>query len=131
MKNTIILTSILAVTAVSFAFMDSISPGNSKDYTECLVKYNSSWGDPCEHCTYSQDIFQLFFRNECEDHLDALVAVQETDETWTCTYQENIAPQDTFAAYACKGTGKFLRWARKAGDRNTIFPTCKEVNESY
>ena len=70
----------------------------------------------------------MFLRNTCTQHLDVKVAVRDKDKrTKTFTFM-NIAKNDTMTPYACNGTGKYMFWARKAGDVANAFPTEDEIN---
>jgi hypothetical protein len=43
----------------------------------------------------------------------------------------DLAPEDSVMAHACRGNGKYLMWVKKAGDNEIEFPKCHEVNEQY
>lgn len=129
MKTKVFIVIILAF--ISFSFIYINDSNNDKSWNECIEKYNSTWAQPCQDCTYNNDIFHVYFRNICEENLDVMIAVQESNKTWRCLYTENLAPKDTIVAFACKGTGKYLYWVRKAYDRELELPTCDEINKDY
>ncbi len=123
----IILVVILSATILSFTRQYD----DDKNWNDCLEKYKSEWGQACKGCTYNEDIYKVYFRNICDEKIDVLVSVQEQNGKWNCNYITNLAPEDTIVAHACKGSGKFLVWVKKAGDTEITFPDCKEVNDSY
>lgn len=126
MKAKIIIIAIVSIISLSFVIGQEEINWNS-----FVKKYNTSWGKPCTDCIYNEDIFHVFLRNEGKEELDVLVAVQEKNKSWRCSYNEKVLPNDTIIGFACKGTGKYLFWARKSGDRELEFPTCAEVNAQY
>lgn len=126
MKLLFILSVVIILSSFKLA-----TTTEDEDLNKCVEKYKATWGDPCMDCTYNKDIFQVFFRNTCTDNLDIMIAVQEVNKKWNCFFVEDFKPQDTVVTHACKGTGKYLYWVRKAGDRELVFPTCEEINSSY
>ncbi len=102
-----------------------------QDLSKYVVRYDSKFGDPCEKCTYNKDIFKAYYRNTSKQSLDVLISLQNTQKKWECFYFENVKPNDTMFTYVCKGTGRTLKWVKKAGDKEIVFPTCEEVNEMY
>lgn len=103
-----------------------------KDYSECLKKYSSKWGEKCLQCSnYVPNSYTVYYRNTCTETLDVKCAVQESNKQWRFFLRNDIAPNDSVVVYACDGTGKSLYWARKAGDKRTSFPTDKEINDEY
>ena len=126
----IVKLSILAsIIIISYSFTKLVD--EDINWNDCLEKYKSEWGEPCKGCTYNEDIYKVYFRNICDKKIDVLVSVQETDGTWNCNYVNEMVPNDTLVAHACKGSGKFLVWVKKAGDNEITFPTCQEVNQTY
>lgn len=123
----IILLILFSIVIYSFKPLDD----GEKDWSKCVEKYKATWGDPCMDCTYNYDIFQVFMKNVSTDNVDLFVAVQESNKSWKCYMFEKLLPNDTIVAHACKGTGKYLKWVRKAGDREIEFPTCDDVNRDY
>lgn len=130
-KNGILVTALILLlgTAISYSF--TIGDDYDRNWNECLKKYRSEWGQPCTNCTYSSDIYQVYFKNVCEVNIDVLISIQEEKNTWNCFYFNDLAPEDTVSGHACRGTGKYLYWVKKAGDTNVTFPLCTEVNEQY
>ena len=105
----------------------------STEFADCIVKYKSKWGEGnCSKCTSgTSDTYVVYVKNTCNEKLDVVLAVQEESKLWNRTQWLGIAPNDTIRVYACKGTGKFLKWARKAGDNGYPFPSQQEINEQY
>lgn len=126
MKTKIFIISIISILSLSF-----IIGQEEIDLNSLVQKYNTNWGKPCKDCIYNNDIFHVYLRNTSTENLDILVAVQEKNKTWRCSYNEKVLPNDTIVAFACKGTGKYLKWVRKSGDRELEFPTCDQVNAQY
>lgn len=119
-----LLPAVLIITVVA-AFQE-------KDPADDVVKYNSKWGLSYPLCgDLSKDSYTVFLRNDGKSHLDIKVAVQEKSKSWRYYYHKNVAPKDTIASYACQGTGKFLKWARAAGDEKVIVPTDKELTDGF
>lgn len=110
-----------------------IYPVNSKDrdWTECLKKYDYKWGNSCANCMTSKDTYTVSYRNECSEKIDCMVCVQEKYKNWRCYTSMNLEPQDTIYGYACKGAGISMHWVKQAGDRQIVFPTIDEVNNTY
>lgn len=102
-----------------------------QDYTDCLEKYRSDWGEDCSQCANSKDSYVVYLKNVCAESIDVMVCVQEADKSWRRFQHSGMAPKDSLRAYACEGTGKYLRWVRKAGDENVTFPTVADVNRDY
>lgn len=112
-----------------------------KDYSECVIKVNSRWGDPCDKCENYvgtkrdfSETYTVYLKNECNEKIDLKCCVQEKDKItgWRCFSRSNLAPNDTLVAYACKSTkGKYLKWVKRAGDNEIIFPTDEEVKIEF
>lgn len=102
-----------------------------KDYTECIKKIGSEWGEQCVDCKVYKDSYRVKLKNECSDSVDVMICVQESNKTWKRFMFHAMAPNDSMVAYACEGTGKYLKWAKKAGDKSVVFPTIDEVNKQY
>ncbi len=138
----IIIVGIAATTIgiVSFKVARK-KPFTDTDYTECITKINSKWGEPCEKCeTYVgnkrdfSETYTIYLKNECTEKVDIKCCVQEKDKNtgWRCFYRPNLAPKDTLVVYACKSAkGKYLKWVRKAGDNEIILPTDEEVKKDF
>lgn len=106
-------------------------PPSDIEYGDCVEKYRSGWGEEGSQCTKWNDSYAVYLRNTCNEKIDVMVCVQETDKTWRRFQHSGMAPRDSLRAYACVGTGKYLSWARKAGDESITFPTVDEVNKKY
>ncbi|MBK9401842.1 MAG: hypothetical protein IPN36_13625 [Bacteroidetes bacterium] len=130
MKRAITYTlgSLLAFTIMLCVFSIAKS---EEDINRCLVKYRSEWSKPCSQCQDYSKSYRAYFRNECKENLDVKVASQEADKRWKTFSRLNMQPGDSIVAYACKGTGKYLYWVRKAGDAVIVFPTDEEINNQY
>lgn len=110
----------------------SIGLANAQvDHSECIEKKRSAWGEECSQCPIYRDSYVVYLQNTCKEKLDMQVAVQEEDHTWKVFSYSGVAPKDSVRAYACKGKGKYLAWARVAGDTKTLFPSKAEVNAQY
>jgi len=116
---------------MAFFLMSFNNVKTEKNYNSCLERYRTSWGKAIDKCTYSKDIFKADYKNVCNESVDALISLQRTDKKWECFYFENIKPEDTIATYVCKGTGKTLKWVKKAGNTEVSFPTKEEINQMY
>lgn len=139
-KNVLFLTGIAVIVLFAFRLHRS-KPMEDKDYSECVVKVNSKWGDPCDKCENFvgnkrdfSETYTVYLKNECTEAVDVKCCVQEKDKIvgWRCFTRNNLAPNDTLVAYACKSTkGKYLKWVRKAGDNEIILPTDEEVKKEF
>ncbi|MCF8257075.1 MAG: hypothetical protein K9J06_05955 [Flavobacteriales bacterium] len=109
----------------------SSAPVTMDEYGDCVEKYRSGWGESCAQCANSQDSYAVYLRNICTESIDVMVCVQEADKSWKKYQHSRMAPRDSLRAYACIGTGKYLSWARKAGDESTVFPSLEDVNRNY
>lgn len=101
------------------------------NWTDCVKKYRSDWGERCASCPSYKDSYVVYLKNQCTEAIDVVVAVQEDTKKWRIVQHLGMAANDSLRAYACIGTGKYLAWARRAGDTNTVFPTQDEINASY
>ncbi len=119
------------VAVMAFVLSDGEKDAASTDYADCVQKYRSGWGESCSQCSNSKDSYVVYLRNSCTEPIDVMVCVQESDKTWKRYQHSVMAPKDSLRAYACIGTGKYLSWARKAGDESTVFPSLEEVNKNY
>ncbi len=109
-----------------------------QSYADCLVKSSSSWGQPCEKCEiytgYKRDhssVYQVNFRNACAEMLEVKVAVEESDGTWRTFPVRALAEGDTLNAFACRGTGKYMYWARKVNDTQIILPSDAQIVSAF
>ena len=107
------------------------TPSNSDNLVDCLVKVKSNWGEVCNQCENSNDTYVVYIKNKCDKKLDVMIGVQEAGQWWRLSTFYGVNSSDTLRVYACKGTGKYLKWARLAGDKSYEFPTQTEVNEKY
>ena len=125
----IILFLVIAGMGAIMSF-HSFRGGNpdEKDYSKCLKKYNSEWGEPCTQCTSFNNSYRVSLRNTCTETIDVKCAVQESDKRWKTFIKLSMAGGDTMVAYACNGLGKYMVWARKSGDRINEFPSDEEIN---
>lgn len=141
MKKLLIIFSAITI-AGFFAFKWQRShPVSDRDYTECVIKVDSKWGEPCEKCEFYvgnkrdfSETYTIYLKNECDEKIDVKCCVQEKEKNtaWRCFYRPSLAPNDTMVAYSCKSLkGKYLKWVRKAGDNEIVFPTDEEVKEEF
>ena len=110
---------------------ENTSVAEDKDYTECFKKYASAWGETCPDCKTYKDSYKVKLRNECDEKIDVMVCVQEANKTWKRFQWNDVKAKDSVIAYACEGTGKYLKWVRRSGDKSTTFLTVDEVNAKY
>jgi len=110
-----------------------IYPVSSQErvWNDCLEKYDSKWGKACANCQVAKDTYLVSMRNICTEKIDCMVCVQEKYKNWRCYTLLNLEPQDTIYGYACKGAGRYLYWAKQAGDTQITFPTVDQVNKDY
>jgi hypothetical protein len=109
------------------------------DAASCLVKARSAWGEPAERChAYTEDLkrdnrgnFTLELRNTCRDILEVKVAMEETGGTWRTFPLKALAAGEVITTQACHATGKYMYWARKAGDTELALPTDAEIASQY
>ena len=101
------------------------------DLAKFIVKYKSEWGKTCLQCIESKGTFRVYFKNTYSDKLDIKIGVQEKDKKWRTFQRLNFAPNDTIVAYACKGTGKYMIWAKASDDSSTELPKDAEINLQY
>ncbi len=118
---------------VAFAFIptEKETPPQNMDWNDCLEKYGSAWGEDCLKCQYKKDTYKVKLKNVCTEAIDVVVCVQEADKTWRYSQYNGVPPKDSVIAYACNGTGKFLKFVRKAGDKSIIFKSAQEINAEY
>ncbi len=99
--------------------------------SQCLKKSSSEWASTCGSCYNSSNSYRINLKNVCTENLDVKVAVQERTKRWRTFSQNNLAPGDTISSYACEGTGKYVFWNRKAGDKSIVFPTDEEIEKEF
>ena len=131
MKNIFFIFISIVPLITLYAFIGLDTNSGDKDWNDCLEKYDTKWGEECNQCMYNNETFRVSLRNICWVKIDVMCCVQEKYKNWRCFSQNELAPQDTMFAYACKGNGKYLYWVKKAGDKQIIFPTIEEVNSKY
>lgn len=102
-----------------------------KDYSTCMKKTDTKWGEPCTQCTDFKNSYRITLRNTCTDSLDVKCAVREKDNKWRIFTFLLVAPSDSVIAYACNGVGRYLVWSRKAGDRAYDLPSDNEITTQY
>ena len=131
MKKSVALASLLLFAVIVFTAFHS-KDKHPTDMRDCLEKVKSNWGEKCLGCESNyKDSYKLTLVNICEETLDIKVAVQNTNITWRIFDKESLAPGDTFFAYSCEGTGRFLKWVKKAGDKTISFPSNPEIYKLY
>lgn len=127
MKNfKLFLIPALILTGLSMAAFQDV------DYADFLKKYDSQWALRCPKCgDLSPKSYTAKYRNTSKEKLDIKIALQKENKKWDVFVFNNLAPNDTVQVCVCNGTSKALKWARKAGDVNTIMPTEQEINNQY
>ena len=132
-----LITSVFLVAIAGFLFSFS-NKAIIEDTNSCIKKVGSEWGAVCEDCVnykgYKRDYsetYTVYLQNTCSDKIEVKCCVQEADKTWRCFPEKVLNPNDTITGFACRGSGKYLYWTRKAGDREIVFPTDQEVNQQY
>ncbi len=142
MQKISITLCVLTCIMIIFSFSLNERANNVQDVEElgnCLIKAKSEWGKKCLNCgvftgnnkiSYD-DTYQVYLTNSCDYSIDAKCCVQEKDGSWKCYKYNEMTSKDTIKAWACMGTGKYLKWVKKAGDGQLVFPTDQEVHEQY
>lgn len=130
MKKLLLLTLFIPF-VVAFTPPPNESEYQDMEWNECLTKYASAWGEDCLKCQFKKDTYKVKLKNTCTDALDVVVCVQEEDKTWKYFAFNGVTPRDSVIGYACKGTGKYLKFVRKAGNKEIILPTADQVNAQY
>lgn len=126
----------LLIAMVLIAFWAGAQDG---DRADCLVKVSSKWGAVCERCEYYTDgykrdysgTFRIEMRNTCRDIVEVKVAMQEKDGNWRTFPVRALGPEESLDAFACKGSGKYLYWVRKADDTEIVLPSDQEILTEY
>lgn len=137
MKKAISISLVFILSSfIIFAVSKRTSP--ETNYADCLVKVASKWGAPCEKCVEYKnnkrvydDTYTVYLKNNCGEKVEAKCCVQEADKKWNCTAVKTVNPNDTLIHYACKGTGKYLKWVKKACDSEITFPSDEEINAQF
>lgn len=130
---------ILFLIVVGLAILAFKGFENDTDWTACLKKCDSGWGLQCKDCKYYKETYKRSFddtytvkmHNVCDERIDAKICVQEEDKSWRCKSVPGLPPKDTITMCACKGTGKYLYWVRRTGDKEIILPSDDEINQTY
>ena len=125
----LIFTSLMLMFFSLAAFLNHPQT-EDKDYTTCLKKYTSAWGEFCVQCSDWHKSYRVNFRNTCTETIDVKCGVQEVDKHWRTYTILGLATNDTISSYACEGTGKYMLWARKTGDRINEFPSDDDINST-
>ena len=125
------LVLILSVMFPGVLPQSDIRTDSQADYSQCVEKYRSAWGEDCSQCATWKDSYVVYLKNTCTEAIDVMICVQEETKQWKKFQHVAMAPGDSLRAYACVGTGKYLAWARKAGDESVLFPTLEQVNRDY
>lgn len=128
--------SLIATIVFTLAFLNGTAQDQS--YADCVSKVGSSWGQPCEKCEiyegYKRDystVYQAQFRNICGEMLEVKVAMEESNGVWRTFPIRALMPGDTLSAYACRGTGKYMYWARRVNDTEIILPTDGQIASAF
>jgi hypothetical protein len=123
----------LLVTGILYA-----AQAQDQTYADCVVKEGSSWGQPCEKCEnytgYKRDysgVYHIDLKNACGQVLEVKVAMEEMGGNWRTFPVKTLPGGGTMAAFACKGTGKYLFWVRKLNDTEIVLPTDGEIVRTY
>lgn len=122
--------------SLTIGFSNSIS---AQDYSHCVEKIGSKWGEVCEKCEYYkegfrrsfEETYQATFQNVCGETVELKVAMQEKDLTWRIFPIKVLDPEQTFTGFACKGSGKYLYWVRGLDDREIILPSDRDIITEY
>ncbi len=128
------MQSIITIITVLFLFSSEpvmIRQNQDDPLSQCLKKSSSEWAGNCGSCYNSSKSYRINLKNVCTENLDVKVAVQERSKRWRTFSQNNLAPGDTISSYACEGTGKYVFWNRKAGDKSIVFPTDDEIEKEF
>ena len=124
-----IITLLILVFSSTLLFSQDNEQGDQ--YSNCMKKTSSKWADNCQQCYSSTNSYRVYLTNVCEEMLDVKIGVQENTKKWRTFLITKVAPKDSISGYACVGTGKFIFWARKTGDKEIVFPTDEEINLKY
>lgn len=127
-----LLTILLAIPAWLTA------AAQDQSYADCLSKVSGSWGRTCAKCEiyngYKRDfstVYQVQFRNICGEMLEVKMALEEENGSWRTFPVKALAAGDTLSAFACRGTGKYMYWARRVNDTEIILPSDGQIAGAY
>ncbi len=127
----IILVLLCTMTTIGSDPISETKMVQDDKYAQCLTKSSSEWGSNCGSCYNSSKSYRVNMKNVCDEKLDVKLVVQEQSMRWKTFNQNNMMPGDSLSGYACEGTGKYVFWARKAGDNTVVFPTDEEVEKEF
>ena len=110
-----------------------------RSYSGCLTKIESKWGAPCDRCeAYTSDLkrdhsgtYQVDLKNTCGEVIEVKIAMGENGGLWRTFPVKALAPGEMMNTYACKGSGKYMYWVRKADDAEIKLPTDSEILTEY
>lgn len=110
-----------------------------RSYESCLVKTDSRWGAKCDRChAYTADLkrdysgtFQVDLKNTCVEIIEVKVAMEEKDGNWRTFPVKALAQGESMTVYACRGTGKYVYWVRRANDSEIILPSDRDIVTLY
>ena len=133
-RNTILL---LATALGSLAGLAAF--GQDRNYSDCVVKSASKWGEVCEKCEMYKEQFkrdfagtyQVELTNTCSETVEVKVAVQEKNGTWRTFPVKVLKGQEKMTAFACQGSGKYLYWVRRLDDTEIVLPSDQEILTEY
>ena len=120
-------------------FVTALVSAQDQSYADCVVKINSTWGQPCEKCEaykegFKRDfsgVYQLQLKNSCNETVEVKVATQEKNGVWRTFPVKALTSGETMTAYACTGTGKYMYWVRKLNDTEVVIPSDQEILVEY
>ena len=122
----------ITISALTVLFTVGVLLSQEVDYNAMLKRYFSQKGMRCNKCgDLSSTSYTCKFRNEGKEVIDVKVALQKENSKWETFTFNAVAPNDSIQMCICKGTSKSLKWVRKAGDVDTVFPTDAEINNDY
>lgn len=127
----ILPTILISTIALFLSQSQTFGQTDATNYSDCVEKYRSAWGEDCSQCATYNDSYVVYLKNTCNESIDVMVCVQEETKEWKRFQHTSMASGDSLRAYACVGTGKYLAWAKRAGDESVVFPTIEQVNENY
>jgi hypothetical protein len=108
------------------------------DRNDCVVKASSSWGTDQGDCEIfdgfrrdNSGSFRVSLRNSCRDIMEVKIAVQESSGTWRIFPVKALVPGEECSAHACRGTGRYLYWTKRASDAGTVLPSDRDILTEY
>ncbi|MFT3885710.1 MAG: hypothetical protein QM724_09840 [Flavobacteriales bacterium] len=127
------------LSAILFTGLAATALAQDRNYSDCVVKANSSWGKPCEKCEaytegYKRDfrgVYQVELQNTCSEAVEVKVAMQEAPGTWRTFPAKMLGAGQSMTAFACNGTGKYLYWVRRLNDTEIALPSDAEILTEY